>query len=107
MHGWGMGTMGWGMGFWWVIGIVVLIAFIWLLVRAASGSSAAGRDPAERILANVTPGERSTRMSSTEGSPICGADRPGGAPIFALRVGVGLGVAQRRSRTFAGNIVRL
>jgi len=39
-----------GMGFWWVIGIVVLIAFIWLLVRAASGSSAAGRDPAERIL---------------------------------------------------------
>lgn len=30
-HGWGMG---YGMGWWWIIGLIVAVVIIWLIVRA-------------------------------------------------------------------------
>lgn len=34
MHGYGV--HGWGMGIWWILGIVVLIVIIWIVVKAIS-----------------------------------------------------------------------
>jgi putative membrane protein len=32
-HGWGMGF---GMGWWWIIGIVLLVLIVWLVSRTAN-----------------------------------------------------------------------
>lgn len=34
-HGWGM----WGMGWWWLIGIIVLIVIIWLAAKGFNSSN--------------------------------------------------------------------
>jgi len=32
-HGWGMGF---GMGWWWIIGIIILVGVIWLVAKSMS-----------------------------------------------------------------------
>ena len=44
-HGWGM-----GMGWWWIIGIVVLIAIIWPVSQRFRNNSATPREPGKTAL---------------------------------------------------------
>jgi putative membrane protein len=37
MHG--LNGMGWGMGWWWIIGIICIAAIVWLVVKAMNNNS--------------------------------------------------------------------
>lgn len=41
MHGYG--GMGFGMGWWWIIGLIFLVVFIWFLVRTTSRNQASNQ----------------------------------------------------------------
>jgi putative membrane protein len=41
MHG--LNGMGWGMGWWWIIGLIFLVVFIWFLVRTSSRNQASNQ----------------------------------------------------------------
>lgn len=45
-----MGSMGWWMALWWGLGIAVLVLCVWLIARAAGGSSVGSDDTPEQIL---------------------------------------------------------
>lgn len=45
-----MGSMGWWMVLWWVVGIVVLVLLVRAVVGSLAGSSARGEDAPEQIL---------------------------------------------------------
>ncbi|MDD5517604.1 SHOCT domain-containing protein [Marinilabilia sp.] len=39
-HGWGM-----GMGWWWVIGLIIVIAVVWMVVKGMSQNNRPGNPP--------------------------------------------------------------
>lgn len=45
-----MGSMGWWMPFGWVLGLAVLILFVWIIARTAGGFSGRAEDAPEQIL---------------------------------------------------------
>lgn len=36
-HGWGMGH---GMGWWWIIGIIIIVAIVWIVMKAMKNNTA-------------------------------------------------------------------
>lgn len=45
-----MGPMGWWMGFGWVLGLAVLMLFVWMVTRATGGFPGRAEDTPEQIL---------------------------------------------------------
>lgn len=45
-----MGTMGWWMLLWWAFGAAILVLLVWVIARAASGSTGRADDSPEQIL---------------------------------------------------------
>jgi len=37
MHG--LNGMGWGMGSWWIIGIVIIVAIVWMVIKGLNQNS--------------------------------------------------------------------
>ena len=35
-HGW---EMGWGMGWWWIIGLIIVVAIVWMVVKSMNTNS--------------------------------------------------------------------
>ena len=35
---------GWGMGWWWIVGLIILIAVIWIVVKAMNRQSTTSRE---------------------------------------------------------------
>ena len=46
----GFGGHGWGMGWWWIIGIIVLIAIIWPVTKGFNRNNSAIREPGNSAL---------------------------------------------------------
>ena len=46
----GFGGHGWGMGWWWIIGVIVLIAIIWPLAQGFNRNNSATREPQKSAL---------------------------------------------------------
>ena len=44
-HGWGM-----GMGWWWIIGLIVLIAVIWMVVKSMNRNTGSTQSPGKSAL---------------------------------------------------------
>lgn len=45
-----MGQMGWWMTLWWGFGLVILVLFVWLMIRATGGVAPRGEETPEQIL---------------------------------------------------------
>ena len=39
------GGHGWGMGWWWVIGLIIVIAVVWMVVKGMSQNNRPGNPP--------------------------------------------------------------
>jgi putative membrane protein len=44
-HGWGM-----GMGGWWIIGLIIVIAVVWMVVKGMNQNNNAGQSPGKSAL---------------------------------------------------------
>lgn len=44
-HGWGMGF---GMGWWWIIGLIIVVIIVWLVVKAINQSNQANTQPSDK-----------------------------------------------------------
>ena len=42
------GGHGWGMGWWWIIGLVVVVAIVWMVVKAMNQSNNPGNQSVQK-----------------------------------------------------------
>jgi len=47
-HGWGM-----GMGWWWIIGLIILIAVIWMVVKAMNQQNATTKTESKKTALDI------------------------------------------------------
>jgi putative membrane protein len=45
-----MGSMGWWMAFWWLVGLAIVVLFVWMVARLAGGVPGRTDDTPELIL---------------------------------------------------------
>ena len=45
-----MGSMGWWMAFWWVLGLAFLVVVLWVVAKAAGGGTGRAEESPEQIL---------------------------------------------------------
>ena len=59
MHG--LNGMGWGMGWWWIIGIIIIVAIVWMAVKALNKNSSIntpfGKTPLDILKERYVRGE--------------------------------------------------
>jgi putative membrane protein len=46
----GFGGHGWGMGWWWIIGLIVLIAVIWIIVKSMNQNTGSAKSSGKSAL---------------------------------------------------------
>lgn len=46
----GLGGHGWGMGWWWIFGLVVLVAVIWFIVKSVNRNGGSRQNPGKSAL---------------------------------------------------------
>jgi putative membrane protein len=49
-HGWGMGM---GMCWWWIIGLIIVIAVVWMFVKGMSLSNRPGNQPESKSALDI------------------------------------------------------
>jgi putative membrane protein len=48
MHG--INGMGWGMGWWWIIGIIIIVAIAWMVVKSMNKNTGSTNNPGKSAL---------------------------------------------------------
>lgn len=46
----GFGGHGWGMGWWWIIGLIIVIAIVWMVVKGMNRNANAGQNSGKSAL---------------------------------------------------------
>lgn len=46
----GFGGHGWGMGWWWIVGVLVLIAVIWIIVKSMNQNTGSAQSSGKSAL---------------------------------------------------------
>ncbi|QGY45805.1 SHOCT domain-containing protein [Maribellus comscasis] len=46
----GFGGHGWGMGWWWIIGLIIIIAIVWMVVKGMNQNNSPGQSPGKSAL---------------------------------------------------------
>ncbi|MBU1367984.1 MAG: SHOCT domain-containing protein [Bacteroidetes bacterium] len=49
----GFGGHGWGMGWWWVIGLIIVIAVFWMVVKGMSQNNRPGNPPESKSALDI------------------------------------------------------
>ncbi|NQU80344.1 MAG: SHOCT domain-containing protein [Bacteroidetes bacterium] len=57
----GYGMHGWGMGWWWIIGIIIIVAIVWMVVKTMNKTSninhTSGKSPLDILKERYARGE--------------------------------------------------
>ena len=46
----GFGGHGWGMGWWWIIGFIVVVAVVWMVVKSMNQTTGSTQSPGKSAL---------------------------------------------------------
>ena len=53
--------MGWGMGWWWIIGIIIIVAIVWMVTKTmnktSNGNTSFGKTPLDILKERYARGE--------------------------------------------------
>jgi putative membrane protein len=44
---------GWGMGWWWIIGLIIVIAVVWMVVKGMNQSNSPGNQPEKKSALDI------------------------------------------------------